>query len=143
VSESRWISQGYLFIHVKLIIMMILGNLKFWPGLGKNFGWAPAGASDHISDSVGDDAIACRTGGPGLGSHWQATSTVTRNSAAGGNDIWNPYPSDNFRDFGICHDIPGISLGFPFFKRYSWDIPDLSHFCNFQIEISLTYLCCS
>jgi hypothetical protein len=56
--------------------------------------------------------------------------------------IWIPDPSDNFWDFGICQDIPGTSLGHPFFKRYPRDIPGISHFYNFQIEISLTYLCC-
>ncbi len=43
--------------------------------------------------------------------------------------------------FGILGYVR-ISLGYPFFKRYPWDIPDLSYFCNFENEISLTYLCC-
>jgi hypothetical protein len=44
--------------------------------------------------------------------------------------IWNPDPSDNFWDVGICKDILEISLGYPFFKRYPWDIPNLSYFFN-------------
>jgi hypothetical protein len=43
--------------------------------------------------------------------------------------------------FGILGYVR-ISLGYPFFKTYPWDIPNSSHFCIFQIEISLTYLCC-
>jgi hypothetical protein len=39
--------------------------------------------------------------------------------------------------------FPWDILGYLFFKRYlsPWDIPDLSHFCNFQIEnLNLRYL---